>query len=351
MQQYSLTYLDLQNEATHAIGGAPDPNAPLTRVINGALEYLYNSHGWSWRTAISTLDFTAGIGQIALPSDFGELVDLVGFQAKYTAVKPANWRDILRVRVHGVPDQQICIYHVGAGGQYQVANPTSLPTLAMGSGAGLPNGTYYVRFTWTGNGGGETAGGPENALTLTGSNGVLQVTVPAAPTGAGNANVYVGVNINKEQLAGSVAGGGTLNVTALPLTSAAYFPVANTTFDATQVMQKVLEVAPLPATQLFQALYLTYRRTPPKLVNNTDVPAVPYNFFDLLRTLVRAFAVSSTVQQAGHDWQVFNDQLPLYKAADGMAQGSPGKLIDATMEDDGLYATQPWTSIKSPYDP
>jgi len=90
---------------------------------------------------------------------------------------------------------------------------------------------------------------------------------------------------------------------------------------------------------------------PPSTALSTDVAAVPYGMFGLLKALVRACAYSSTVQQQGHDWQLFNAMLPAYQASDGLAQGGPGKLIDALQEDDGLYATQPWTSIKTPYDP
>jgi len=348
-----LTFQDLQNEAQHAIAGPPDPNAPLSRIVNDALEYLVHCHDWTWRTVISTLDFLTGVGQITLPTDFGQLIDLVGFQAKYTAVKPANWRDIVRVRVHGVPDQQILIYHVGAGGQYQVQNPIAGPTLTAANigGGVLAAGTYYVAQTWLGAGGGETANGPEVAVTVGAGQNAFTVQPGAAPSGAANANVYVGTVTGKEQLSGSVAGGGTYNVLSLPVSTQPFPNRSNTTFDPTQVPTRLLEVAPLPSIQLSQALYLTYRRLVPKLVNLTDVAAVPYGMFGLLKALVRACAYSSTVQQQGHDWQLFNAMLPAYQASDGLAQGGPGKLIDALQEDDGLYATQPWTSIKTPYDP
>lgn len=349
----SLTFLDLQNEAQHAIGGVPDANAPLSRIVNDSLEYLAHCHDWTWRTVITTLDFLAGVGQIPLPADFGELIDLVGFAAKYTAVRPANWRDIVRIRVHGVPDQQILVYHVGAGGQYQVQNPTLGPTVAGATinGGQLAAGTYFVAQTWLGAGGGETANGPEVSVDVGIGQNAITVTPAATPSGAANANVYVGVVTAFEQLAGATPGATPLNVLALPASNAFSVNRSNTTFDPSQVPIRQLEVAPLPSFQLIQALYLTYRRLVPKLVNPTDVPAIPYGMFGLLKVLCRAMAVSSTVQQQGHDWQLFNQMLPAYAAADGNAQGPPGKLIDALQEDDGLYATQPWTSIKTPYDP
>lgn len=353
--QYSLTYQQLQNQAIHAIGGTPDANAPLAQIVSGAMEYLYNCHPWSWREAITTLSFTAGVGQIPLPADFGELIDLCGLQARYTAVRKAQWIDIARVRVYGLPDAFVCLYAVGAGGQYQVQNPTTGPTLTpITSASGqLVTGTYYVNQTWLGAGGGETAPGPEMAIQLEAPNNAIQVTPAATPSGAGLANIYVSGTSLIETFAGSVAGGSTLEIDALPAQGANPYPVANTTFDPSQVMQKVLELAPTPASNMVQAMYLTYRRLAPVMVNPTDVPAVPYNFFDLLKTLVRAMAVSSTEQQAGHDWQLFNQQLPLYKNADTMAQGEAGGvMIDAlSYHDDGIYALRPWLSVKTAYDP
>lgn len=85
---------------------------------------------------------------------------------------------------------------------------------------------------------------------------------------------------------------------------------------------RCLEIAPVPATSQADALYLTYRRLIPQLVNPTDVPAIPYGMFEMLRVLVRAMAVSTEDQKAGHDWELFRAMLPNYIHADSVAGGA-----------------------------
>jgi hypothetical protein len=233
---YRLTFAQLKDEARHAIGGEVDSRTSLDRIVNGALEHLCLRHPWSWRQAITTLNFTAGQGQIELPEDYGELIDLVGFGAKFTAVRPAPLQDVVRLRVHAAFSSFVLLYHVGAGSQ---ATSSDTP-------------------------------------------------------------------------------------------------------------RRVLEVAPVPQSDLADALYLSYRRLIPVLSGENDVPAVPYGMFDLLRVLVRACAVSSTIAQAGHDWETFHRKLPDYIAADTAARGHHGHLTDQLQFDDGQYALRPFDRILMP---
>lgn len=118
------------------------------------------------------------------------------------------------------------------------------------------------------------------------------------------------------------------------------------------VPRRTLKIAPTPASSVTDALYLTYRRLIPTLVADTDVPAIPYGMFDLLRLLARAMAVSSTTQQSGHDWELFNNQLMDYIHADSLAGGANlGRLSNALESDGGAHALQPWNEVKTAYDP
>jgi hypothetical protein len=238
MAFFALKFSELKNNARQAASGDPDARTPLGEIVNGALEYFVTLHQWTWRTAIQTLSFVAGDGRILLPDDFGELVDVVGFQAKYTAVRPGSWPQIVRTRVHGMLDGAYLLYHVTAQ------------------------------------------------------------------------------------------------------------PVA----DATLPPKRCIEIAPLPAANQADALYVTYRRIVPMLAGDDDYPAIPYGLHGLLRTLVRAMAVSNTVQQAGHDWELFNQQIGNYIASDSLAEGQGGQLINAL--DGGDAATlRPHSGILLPGEP
>jgi hypothetical protein len=103
---------------------------------------------------------------------------------------------------------------------------------------------------------------------------------------------------------------------------------------ATTTPARQLFIAPIPTVSTANAFYLVYRRLSPKLVNDTDVPAIPHGMAELLRILVRAVAFSGTVQQEGHDWQHFNRVLPDYKALDSRAGGDNlGGMVDQLGDD------------------
>lgn len=110
-----------------------------------------------------------------------------------------------------------------------VVNPTAAASISAIPGSGsLAVGTYYVQYSWLGSTSGETAGSPEQTVTASLANTQLSVTLPAAPAGAGNGRVYIGSAPGAERLAGSGAGGSTVNINALPATTAAAVPTTNT---------------------------------------------------------------------------------------------------------------------------
>ncbi|WP_428936916.1 hypothetical protein [Fontivita pretiosa] len=242
MAQFSLTFQQLKNEAQHAIGGTPDSLVTLDSLVNGALEHFCQVHPWQWRIVLATLNTVGGVGEIDLPADFGELIDLVGFQLKLTAVRKASHQTVVRVRVHGLSSDQSLVYYLGQKAQ---ATPGTVPV-------------------------------------------------------------------------------------------------------------RQLVIAPVPTTSTTNALYLTYRRLIPTLTNNTDVPAVPYGMFELLRWLVRGWARMQTTGDGGADMMQFQRMLPDYIAADAVAD-SPrqGAMIDAVneLEPDGIFTLAPHTEIAMPGDP
>jgi hypothetical protein len=97
--QHFLTFLQLKDEAEHAIGGSPDTRTSSDRIVNGAVEYLCNIHPWSWREGITTLSFAQDEGRIPLPEDFGELVSLIA--AARVPVRKATARAVMAVRTLG----------------------------------------------------------------------------------------------------------------------------------------------------------------------------------------------------------------------------------------------------------
>lgn len=124
---------------------------------------------------------------------------------------------------------------------------------------------------------------------------------------------------------------------------------------AAAVPLRTIELGPKPSAAAADALYLTYRVLPPVLVGDTDVPPLPYQFFPLLRCLCRAVAYSSTVAQAGHDWQLFNAQVLEFIAADTIADGTNKGQMQSVLEHDfGIDAVPslaPGTQILMPGDP
>lgn len=117
MGLHVLTFAQLKNEAEHAISGTPDARTSTSRLVNGALEYLCSRHPWSWRIAITTLDFTANVNAIPLPADFGELIDLMGQAAQFTAIKKAHPSVVARARIWGLQNNLSMVYYMGQAAQ------------------------------------------------------------------------------------------------------------------------------------------------------------------------------------------------------------------------------------------
>lgn len=113
----SYTFLQLKTAAEHALGGRPDSRISLGLIVNRAINHLVNHAQWRWRNVLGTLDFEEDEGDIPLPADFGEIIKLKGFGAKYTSFRPVSPETLLNLRVHGVPDNLSMGYLVGIGGQ------------------------------------------------------------------------------------------------------------------------------------------------------------------------------------------------------------------------------------------
>lgn len=113
----SYTFLQLKNAAAHAIGGQPDSRISLGIIVNRAVNHLVNYAQWRWRNKLATLDFEEDEGDIPLPADFGEIIQLKGFGAKYTSFRPVSPETLLNLRVHGVPDNLSIGYNIGIGEQ------------------------------------------------------------------------------------------------------------------------------------------------------------------------------------------------------------------------------------------
>jgi len=81
-----------------------------------------------------------------------------------------------------------------AGAASPLANPSTQATVNVtggGAGGSLPAGDYYVSYTWNSTEGETTAGTSQSAqFTATGTD-IPRVTIPALPTGATSANIYL----------------------------------------------------------------------------------------------------------------------------------------------------------------
>ncbi|HWE97594.1 MAG TPA: hypothetical protein VG269_26800 [Tepidisphaeraceae bacterium] len=135
-----------------------------------------------------------------------------------------------------------------------------------------------------------------------------------------------------------------------------FFLGQQTQTDTTQVPLRTIELGPAPAASIAAGLIVTYRRIIPVLAGDTDVPAVPYGFFQLLKLVVRAFAVSNTTQQAGHDWELVQRMLPDFIAADSLSEGiSEGPMESQLDGMDYRFNTEttlgPGTQVLLPGDP
>lgn len=97
-----------------------------------------------------------------------------------------------------------------------IANPTTQATVAVTGGGStgglLAAGAYFVSYSWT-NGFGETLAGGESATFTVAAGNKPRVTIPALPTGAVSANIYL-------TAAGGASGTETLYLSGVTSTTA-----------------------------------------------------------------------------------------------------------------------------------
>ena len=122
-----------------------------------------------------------------------------------------------------------------------VATATTAPTLAQVANANtkLTAGTYYVKYTWLGQSG-ETLGSTEASQAVTAGND-LKVTIPAFPTNAIGAKVYIGTTSGVLKYAGDISTSAGNLVISRYDTSTPAIPTVNT---ATSVTNATLTVKP-----------------------------------------------------------------------------------------------------------
>ncbi|QDP42865.1 tail protein [Bacillus phage vB_BmeM-Goe8] len=122
-----------------------------------------------------------------------------------------------------------------------VATATTAPTLAQVANANtkLTAGTYYVKYTWLGQSG-ETLGSTEASLAVAAGND-LKVTIPAFPTNAIGAKVYIGTASGVLKYAGDIStSAGNVVINRYDASNPA-IPTVNT---ATAVTSATLTVKP-----------------------------------------------------------------------------------------------------------
>src|SRR5205807_2154484 len=107
-------------------------------------------------------------------------------------------------------------------------NPPALPVLSSINGAGsLPQGNYFVRYTWA-NSSGETAPGPEKNIS-TSQTGTLVVQAPAnPPANATQWKIYISNALGAETLQATQNAPFTNYSQATPLVSGVALPASNT---------------------------------------------------------------------------------------------------------------------------
>lgn len=165
------------------------------------------------------------------PSQTGDLVVTIpaaqGGRSANVYIASASGKERLAGTV--APGGTLMISHDGFGGTANFAASSTAATVPAADTTGLQPGLYYVRYSWTGSLQGETAASAAQVVTIpAGTVGGISVSIPAAPAGAGAANLYIGTTAGTERLFGSAAGGSTVTIRSLPPTTAASAPAANT---------------------------------------------------------------------------------------------------------------------------
>jgi methionine-rich copper-binding protein CopC len=176
--------------------------APLYTTVKNVTdkERFYGYLGKHGRTLAAGAEYTI-FGHIQHSLGHGEIVE---------RKRDAILRDLDAKKLAILETPQVVVYEATAGAQTNpstqatvdtdggnlVANPTTqLTASATGGGAtggALAAGNYYIAYTWVDEDGNETTIGTSVSAQLTvGSTNIPRVTIPALPSGAVSANIYV----------------------------------------------------------------------------------------------------------------------------------------------------------------
>lgn len=124
---------------------------------------------------------------------WGHLQHSFGFGEVAERKRRALEADILAGRITVKNTPKPIVYDASADAQ--VANPTTQATATAtgggASGGALPAGTYYIAYTWVNSWGETTVGTSESAQLTVGATNIPRVTIPALPTNAVSANIYL----------------------------------------------------------------------------------------------------------------------------------------------------------------
>jgi hypothetical protein len=145
MASLSYSFATLKNAVRHALGGEPDSRTSAAAIVNRAIDFLCTWHSWTWRTKLTTLDFVADAGEILLPADFGELLELFGYESKYTTCEPVSHRKLLALRVHGPGNGAYLGFLIGQQTQTDTAlAPRRTLEVAPVPAASMTNALYLM---------------------------------------------------------------------------------------------------------------------------------------------------------------------------------------------------------------
>jgi hypothetical protein len=97
----TYTFAQLKSAAEHALGGNPDARISKGLIVNRAINHLVNAHSWPWLEVITTLNYVADENTILLPADFGELIRIQGYAARYSAINEVTPDILLNQKTYG----------------------------------------------------------------------------------------------------------------------------------------------------------------------------------------------------------------------------------------------------------
>lgn len=270
MSLLTYTFANLKAAAKHAgavqgSGNDFDTGNDAATIVNDALAFLQQDYDWSWLKKPFALSFSA----VAITS-------LVRASDVVTVTKTAHGLSIGDpVRITGSSATVNSF-----DGEYIVATVPTADTFTVNQSgadetANTP-GSYILGFV--------TFASDFNGLLDIQRNSRIRGMFPASMD-----------RINRFRTAGGILFGGPVGFHyALRTVGQASVSASPTTR---------LELFPTPTEAETAAIIGTYRRLLPTLSSDNDLPDVPSFCMPLLRTLVRAWAVSTEEERAGEDWR------------------------------------------------